>query len=420
MAIPSKKRLNITVKEKNILLKKYNINNIEDIDKAVIFKLKEDIKKLTDPRQQNKTSYKIWDIVICVFLAQLAGCSSWYEIEDFVKEHHKWIKSFLKLSGGIPSYQTYERIISLINRKELENILTNFYKSLVNFISDENDIISLDGKVSKSSSREKSEIKDKVNPLNVLNAYSTNHGICLASEVISEKTNEIPNIPVILDRFNVKNNIITWDALNTQKENVAYVIKKQGDFVVPVKGNHKIFLSELEQYFNEKQQEMIIAGNPKSSYLKYYEKVNSRVLTYEYFQTEDIKWFEELKDWKGTKSFGMVKKTIEYKGKVSIEYRYYISSLFLNIDLFSNAIRNHWGVENKLHWHLDFTFKDDYNTTENKNALINLQIINKFCLGILNKVKTRYQRSSLKRIKFRLSLNFSKNFVDLMCYLGLS
>lgn len=97
----------------------------------------------------------------------------------------------------------------------------------------------------------------------------------------------------------------------------------------------------------------------------------------------------------------MLKKTI-------IEKRFYISSLVVNIELFSKAIRNHWSVENKLHWHLDFTFREDKNTTMNKNALINLQIINKFCLGILNKIKSFHDNVSLRRIRKRMQMNFEK------------
>ena len=113
----------------------------------------------------------------------------------------------------------------------------------------------------------------------------------------------------------------------------------------------------------------------------------------------------------------MVRKTITKNGEETIEKRYYISSLFINIKEFSNAIRNHWSVENKLHWHLDFTFREDKNTTKNKNALLNLQIINKFVLGALNKVKEFYTRLSLKKIRKLLSFDFETNFINLMCYL---
>ena len=130
---------------------------------------------------------------------------------------------------------------------------------------------------------------------------------------------------------------------------------------------------------------------------------HSSIITYEYYQTEKVKWYEEYKEWEKLKSLGIVKKTIEKSdGNKIIEKRYYISSLFLDINNFSNAIRKHWNVENKLHWQMDFTFKSDDNRTINKKALFNLQIIKKFCLKILNEVK-KVENRSMKRIRKSMS-----------------
>lgn len=254
----------------------------------------------------------------------------------------------------------------------------------------------------------------------MLNAYSNKYGICLASEEIEDKTNEIPTIPEILDRFSVKGNIITWDALNTQTKNIDAVIDRHGEYVVPVKGNQGNLYNDLILYFDEKKLEQIKAGQLNTAYLENYDKRGETVIHYEYYQTEDVKWYFERNKWKRLNSIGLVKKTI-IKGREKVEeYRYYISSLFLNIDLFSKAIRNHWSVENKLHWHLDFTFKQDDNTTVNKKALMNLELVKKFCLGILNRVKPFYNNISLKRIRKRLSYNFDKGLIDIMCYLLLN
>ena len=116
----------------------------------------------------------------------------------------------------------------------------------------------------------------------------------------------------------------------------------------------------------------------------------------------------------------MRKKTIEKADDTTTEYQYYISSLFINIDLFEKVIRNEWQVENKLHWHLDVTFGQDNNKTINKNALANLEIVNKFCLGILSRVKKYYGGISLKRIIGKLAANVESNFPELILFLVLS
>ena len=103
-------------------------------------------------------------------------------------------------------------------------------------------------------------------------------------------------------------------------------------------------------------------------------------------------------------------------GEKTIERRYYISSLKINIHDFSNAIRNHWNVENKLHWHLDFTFKENKNTTINKRTLMNLQLVNKFCLAILNKIKSFYKNISLRRIRNITRIDFENKMAENLCY----
>ena len=420
MARPSKRRFELNIRQINYIKKLLGISKIEDVDKAAMKRLKENLKKIKDTRIKGKTKFKIWDIIICGILAVLFGAQDWEDIRDFVDNHYDWLREFLLLTGGIPCVKTYERVFSIINPRELENILNDFIMSFNIKSNLREDIINLDGRVSKGSARQETEYQDKIKPLNVLNAYSNKYGICLASEMIEEKSNEIPTIPEILKRFNVKGNIITWDALNTQTENVKAVVKLKGDYVVPIKGNQGNFYNDLKDYFDEKKLETIKAGNTKSTYVDYYEKRGSQTIHYEYYQTEDVNWYFDKKKWEKLNSIGLVKKTIDNGKEVKKEKRYYISSLYCNIDLFSKAIRNHWSVENKLHWHLDFTFKQDKNTTTNKIALMNLEIINKFCLAILNRVKVYYNNKSLRRIRKIISYNFEKSLVDLMCYLSLS
>lgn len=420
MAKISKRRFKLNMKQINYIKKKLNISSIEDVDKAALKLLKNKLKSLTDIRQKHKTKFKVWDIVICVVLAVLFGAQSWDDIHDFVDNHYEWLREFLLMTGGIPCAKTYERVLSILDPKEVETIFNDFIMSFSLDNHDQNDIIDIDGRVTRGSSRNETIYHEKIKPLNVLNAYSNNYGICLASEQIDDKTNEIPAIPEILKRFNVKGNIITWDALNTQTTNVKTVIDLKGDYVVPIKGNQGNFYNDLIEYFDEKRLETIKAGNLNSEYLDYYEKRGSNNIHYEYYQTSDVKWYFDRKKWEKLNSIGVVKKTIDNGKEIKIEYRYYISSLFVNIELFSRAIRNHWSVENKLHWHLDFTFKQDKNTTTNKKALMNLELVNKLCLGILNKVKPFYNNISLRRIRKIISYNFEKSLVDLMCYLSLN
>ena len=419
MAKPSKRRFNLKIREINFIKRKLGINTIEDVDKSAMKLLKEKLKKINDNRMKHKTKFKVWDILICSILAVLFGANDWEDIHDFVEDHYKWLREFLLMTGGIPCAKTYERVFTIISSNELENIFNEFlYIFSIKNNTDETDIINIDGRVSRGSSRKETTYSQEIKPLNVLSAYSNKYGICLASERIADKTNEITKIPEILKRFNVKGNIITWDALNTQTKNIEAVIDLKGDYVVPIKGNQGNFHRDLIDYFDEKKLAEIRAGNTNSGYLSYVEQRGSTSIIYEYFQTSDIKWYSEQKKWKGLKTFGAVRKTIDdgKTKKPKIEMRYYISSLLINIELFSKSIRNHWSVENKLHWHLDFTFKQDNNSTTNKKALFNLELVNKFCLGIFNRIKPFFDNISIRRIRKIISYNFEKYLVNIMCF----
>ena len=201
------------------LLNKFNVKSLLEVRTKIMKDLKERLKVgITDVRQGWKTHYKIWDILVCIIVANFSDVYDWEDIEDFVRVNYQWFKSFLQMTGGIPNYQTYERVFSLIDHKELENILVAFYKDLI-YVTRQRDLLDIDGRTSNGSSRKITDYNpEKVKTLNVLSAYSNQYGICLASEMIDDKTNEIPTIPDILDRVVITDCIVTWDALNTQKK----------------------------------------------------------------------------------------------------------------------------------------------------------------------------------------------------------
>ena len=387
--------------------------NIKEVEIEKLRELKVKSMMLNDERQKSKITYKIWDIVVVVILAVLADCNEWDEIEDFAIYEKPFLRKFLKLTGGIPSSKTYERVISMLDSKELNKLFVEFIKE-IQFMEDIGfkDIFSFDGKVDKGSARKKGFIVDDVKPLHVLTVYSDKLQMCIDQEMIEEKSNEITAIPEVIKRLDLTNVICTWDALNTQKDNIKAVRSKKGDYCVALKANQGNFYKDVQDYFDEDKMLLIQSGY-EGGYQLSREKNHESIITYEYYQTEDIKWYEEYKKWDGLKSIGLIKKTIEKSdGTKTEERRYYISSLLLDIQLFSYVIRKHWNVENKLHWQMDFTFRSDDNTTMNKKALFNLQIIKKFCLKILNIAKEQ-KKKSLKRIRKDISRDAEKELIEI-------
>ena len=435
MARPPKKYSNLNKEEIKFIKKKLGITKIQDIDTAILKELKESLKVLKDSQNKNMISFKMWDVIICVILASFADCDDWEEIHEFVVDNYSWLKSFLQMTGGIPKASSYERIISLVDANELNKILFDFFKTLTRKLNPEIKLRNFDGRTNNGSKRNKTVLNDKKIPLNCLNCYDNEYGYCIETVPIDEKTNEIPTIETLINGMNLNGVIATWDALNTQTKNVKAVINAGGDYIIPIKGNQETFYNDLKLYFDLKKCEEIIAGNSNSVYYTESEKSHSAYIKYEYFQTSDINWYSNLSDWEGIHSFGLVRKTITRKMKVknerknakkkmiekivtATEYRYYISSKQVNIKEFSIATRQHWNVENKIHWHLDFTFRQDNNTTTNKKALLNLEIIHKFVLAVLSRAKPKYNKS-LKIIRKHISNNFEEFLPELFCFLML-
>jgi len=178
---------------------------------------------------------------------------------------------------------------------------------------------------------------------------------------------------------------------------------KRADYVLAVKGNQKSLHQDLQDYFRE--EEFLEEIRKKGDYKKSCEKAHGQIETREYYQTDQIKWLENKKEWTGLKSIVMERKTIEKAEKIHTETRYFISSLPLDIETVSRAVRGHWNIES-MHWHLDVTFKEDANQTIDKMAAQNHNIIRKWCLSILKMVElsTRMKRLSMKKKRFAISL----------------
>ena len=379
-------------------------------DIIVIKDLLTRVEKIPDFRDESYVKHKLSDIVMLTLFAVLSNANEWSEIEAFGIKKENWLRNYLKLENGIPSDDTIRIVISNIDSRYFYEIVIEFFMEIVTNLTrlanatttQEPDIISIDGKTSCGSKRNDTDIMG-TKALHTLNAYSNDYGMCIGQVFVDEKSNEIPAAKDLLKIIDIKGTIVTWDALNTQKSTVEAVIKNKGDYVGALKGNQGNLYDDVKDYFDDKELQKI--KKEKENYVVTKEKEHSAIVTREYFLTTNIKWLSVKKDWKGLKSIGVEKKIIEKKnGQIINEDRYFICSIE-SVETFAKAVRGHWGVENSLHWHLDFTFKDDKNTTMRNNGAKNLQIVKKIALSILRTVQTFY-KVSLKMIRYRLSLDF--------------
>jgi len=358
------------------------------------------LKGVEDIRIEKMTCYPLHEIVVIAFLAVLSGASDWEGIELFGRARIKWLSKFLKLENGISSHDTFRRVFSLINTEQLQKATVLFLMENMEKIrkslkigNGSKRLICVDGKEQRGTGR-KYGSSGELRNLQTLHVYDASNGICLFSQPIDAKTNEIPTAQEILKDMQLKDCIISFDALHTQKKTIELIAKQKGDYVGALKGNHEIFAGEVAQYFTEET-----LKNIKKEGINYYkslEKAHSQVETRRFYLCTSIHWFADKKDWISLKGFVCYEKTIynTITGNETKETRYYITSL-TDVELCAEAIRGHWSVENQLHWQLDYSFNEDDNTTTDKNAFNNLSMLNKLSLTLLKLAQPLMQKKKI-------------------------
>lgn len=353
---------------------------------------------IEDIRQEKKVRHLLKDILVIVLFGTLANADDWVEIALFAESFQEYLKKYIELKNGPPSHDTICRVMGMISPETLQQ-LQGKWQELLNREEGEvlKKIICIDGKTMRGNKQKEEK------PSHVVSAWSKEDGFCLGQKAVEVKSNEITAIPELIEKLQIKGQIVTIDAMGTQTMIVEKIRGKRADYVLAVKGNQGTLHENVKEYFANEGFRKVIkeAGN----YKKTKEKAHSQIETREYYQTDDIKWLEQKKIWKGLKSIAMEEKTLEKMGQKQRETRYFISSLPPDIETLSRAVRGHWSIES-MHWHLDVTFKEDANTTLDKTAAQNLNIIRKWCLSILKmtELSTRNKRLSLKKKRFAISL----------------
>ena len=352
---------------------------------------------IEDARQQSKVRHKLKNILVIVLFATLANADDWVEIGLFAKHHEEYLSKYITLEYGVPSHDTIQRVMAMIAPETMQQLQLK-WQEILNSNEGEKlkKIIAIDGKTMRGNKQNGSK------PSHIVSAWCDDDGFCMGQVAVEEKSNEITAIPEVLNRINIEGQVVTIDAMGTQTAIAAKIKQKRADYVLALKGNQTSLHDEVKQYFDDAEFVKKIEKN--GCYKKTREKAHSQIETREYYQTDDIKWLPQLKNWKGLKSIGMERKTLNRQdGTKSEEYRYFISSLKPDIELFSRAVRKHWSVE-VMHWHLDVTFREDANQTVEKKSAQNLNIVRKFCLSILKTAEMFRPKLSVRKKRFVISM----------------
>jgi len=353
------------------------------------------LESIEDSRQQKKVKHLMKDIIAIVFFASLANADEWMDIYYFATAEEEFLRNYLELPNGIPSHDTIQRVMAIISPEYLQAFREKWNEALSKGEGEKiRKVLSLDGKTQCGNGRGGQKANHIVSAVD-------NDGFCLSEVCVDEKSNEITAIPDLLDVLNIKGHIITTDAMGAQTKIAEKIRKKHADYLLALKKNQETLYNDVKLYFDDPD---LLA---RCAYTKTMEKARGGIEKREYWQTDDISWLPQKKDWAGLKSIAMTKNTITKNNKTTTEMRYFISSLPFDVDETARAIRSHWMVES-YHWHLDVTFREDANRTIEKAAAYNLNIIRKIAINTLKLLDVGYKRVSLKSKRFILSLKFEK------------
>ena len=343
-------------------------------------------KKVPDHRIERKKLHPVEEILLLTFCAVIAGCDGWDDIECYGQTKIELLREYLPYQNGIPSDDTLRRFFRALAPDKFESCFLDWVKSLQ--LKLHHKIIAIDGKESRHS------FDGDHHAMHMISAFASEMGIVLGQLKVDGKSNEITAIPQLLDLIDAAGATVTIDAMGCQTKVVEKIIEKQANYVLGLKGNQSALHHDVPLLFEQKPKAVRFLSTNET------DKGHGRIETRTCTVTEDIDWLKTTHaHWKNLKSIIEIESTRDIKGKISVEKRYYISDHAANPNLIANAIRQHWGIENKLHWVLDISFGDDQSRIRKGNAPQNMAIIKKTVLNLLRIMKKDHPRISLKRMR---------------------
>ena len=345
--------------------------------------LKDALSSVVDFRIDRKKKFPLYEILMIAVCALIDGAKGPTDYERFGKAKIGLLKKFLMLENGIPSHDTFNRVLSKMDPLRFNAAVVKWLESLTDITGD---FISVDGK-----NLRRALTKDGKMPC-IVSAHSSRTKLVIGQVKADEKSNEITAIPNLLEMLYLKGAIVTIDAAGCQKRIVRKILKRGADYVISLKGNQSTMHDEIRQFMQDP------AFRRKFKKAKTVDKGHGRIETRTCWQTDEIGWFEDRDKWVGLRSVCMVQSEVyDMKTKeTTADTRYFISSLPVDPKRALSAIRAHWGVE-AMHWILDMDFDEDRSRARTGNIAENLAMLRHVVLNVLRLDKSIFGGISVKR-----------------------
>ncbi len=337
-------------------------------------------KELKDPRSSINRRHLLGDLIVICILAVIAGADGPKAIGMWAAANQAWLKRRLQLPHGVPSHDTIGRLLALLNPRAFQSCFEAWVSSLGrpdSLPDEEREQIAIDGKALRRSH----DHRRGLGPLFLVSAWSATRGISLGQLATSEKSNEITAIPELLANIQLARAIITIDAAGCQRAIAQQIVAAGGDYVLALKGNQATLHEQVQTHFMQavetdfadlkvRRHQEVVTAHGRHDTLTYYQLPLPESCTVGH-------------RWRGLRTIGLVIRLSETARGETSDVRYYISSLPLGVKRFANLVRNHWSIENTLHWCLDVTFREDENRVRDRIAADNLGWLKRFAISLL-------------------------------------
>jgi predicted transposase YbfD/YdcC len=354
---------------------------------------------LEDLRVERGQHHRLVSLVSIAILAILAGGDSFVAIERYGVAKQAWLETFLELPYGIPSHDTFGRVMAMLSPEALETRFLAWVSNISERLGVE--LIHIDGKTARGSYDREGQLK----ALHSVSAWSSEHGLVLGQQTVDRKSNEITAVPLLLKLLNLKGTIVTLDAMGTQTAIAAQIKQAEGDYVLALKGNQGKLHQAVEQWFEEAERqgwsgiehqvtETLESGHHRTEHRQLWA-----------VPITQLPALPRQSQWLGLTTVVRVRSTRVLWNKTTTDVRFYLSSLAPDAVRHAQVIRSHWSVENSLHWVLDVTFNEDASRIRQGYASQNMALLRRLSVSLLKREPSNMSLA-MKRYTAALDNNF--------------
>jgi predicted transposase YbfD/YdcC len=330
-------------------------------------------RKLKDPRRRHRRLHRLQDIIVIALCALIAGAQDWQEIETFGRKRRDWLRRFLPLPNGVPSHDTFERVFDRLQPQAFQACFREWVQAVSAALRIKH--VAIDGKTLRGSG------SAKLGPLHLVSAWATAQRLSLGQVAVGANSNEITAIPALLELLELQGALVTIDAMGCQKDIARQVVARGGDYALTVKDNQEHLLDDIQHTFAQAL-DTNFAGMEHDTY-ETRERGHGRDAWRCYTVLHHTAGLRQRQAWAGLTTIGMCVSERTVQGETTMEVRYFIGSKKADARYYGTALRNHWRIENCLHWQLDVTFGEDHNRVTKRHAAENLALLRRLTLSLL-------------------------------------